>query len=337
MQTQTNTNKTPVHIKAQHNDEFRRFSLSETTFSALETMLRTLFNIPSEPLKVKFLDDEKDWILISSDMELEHAIEISTLPIRIQVSLLGQVSVVLPPCCEPVKQESQAEVPEPSEEFCWRRRGCGRGMGRGCGGRGPMISKEERLALKKARLAGRISALETALLDPSLPPERERTISWKLENLKYKMEAFDTMKDSLAAEGEEEGKGPWRRGFGCGPCDGGEQASEYEVPCRGPFGRGRGGRRGRGRQESQQQQQEVPAGTTTTTATATTAPATTEMGDHVCGKKWAVPKEVWAHFQECKENLKVARRSGDALAIKNAYEAFVLAKEQKKEARYPKQ
>jgi len=335
MQTQTNP-KTPVHIKVQHNEEFRRFSLSETTFSVLDTKLRTLFNIPSEPLKIKFLDDEKDWILISSDMELEHAIEILILPIRVQVSL-SQASVVFPPCCEPVKQSSQPEVPEPSEEFCWKRRGgCGhRGMGRGCGGRGPMISKEERLALKKARLAGRISALETALLDPSLPPERERTLSWKLENLKYKMETFDSIKDSLASEGETECPGPWRHGFGCGPCDGGEQASESEVPCRGHFGRGRGGRRGRGRQESHQQQ-EVPVSTATTTTT-TTEPATTAVEtDHVCGKKWAVPKEVWAHFQECKENLKVARRSGDPLAIKNAYEAFVLAKEQKKESRYPK-
>jgi len=317
MQTQTTINNT-VHIKAQHNDEFRRFSLSEITFAALETMLRTLFSIPSEPIKVKFMDDEKDWILISSDMELEHAVEISTFPIRVQVSLSGQVSASQNASESIEKQENQADAPETNEDFCWRRRGgChGRGMGRGCGGggRGPMISKEERLALKKARIAGRISALETALLDPSLPPERERTISWKLENLKYKLDTLETMKDSLASEpqGEEHSR-PWRKGPG--PC-GGEMPAEGEFHCRGPCGRGRGGRRGRGRQENQE----------TTTET---------EGDH-CGKKWVVPKESWSHFQECKENLKVARQSGDAEAIKVAYEAFVLAKEKKKETRYPK-
>jgi len=254
------------------------------------------------------MDDEKDWILISSDLELAHAVEINPSPIRIQVTLTSTVP-------EPEKQENQADVG--SEEFPWKRRGCGRGMGRGCGGgRGPMISKEERLALKKARIAGRISALETALLDPSLPSERERTITWKLENLKYKLEGFDAVKDSLAEPTEGEERGHWRRGPGC---DGGEQVPEGEFPSfRGHCGRGRGGRRGRGRQHDSQQEE-----------------ATTETeGDHVCGKKWVVPKEAWAHFQECKENLKVARSSGDAEAIKVAFEAFSLAKEKKKEARY---
>jgi len=317
MQTQTNTsNNTPVHIKAQHSDEFRRFSLPEVTFESLETMLRSLFSIPSEPIKVKFLDDENDWILISSDMEFQHAVELSTSPLRIQITLYGQTPT-------PVPAPVQPEVP-PTSEFCFQRRGCGRGMGRGRGGRGPMISKEDRIALKKARIAGRISALETVLLDPSLPAERERSISWKLENLKYKLERMEKMKETLAGEQQdekvqEEPSAQWRHGHGCSPCDGVDQP-DGEFPCRRHHcgrGRGRGGNCRRGRQEGQ-----------------TEVTAETE-GDHEC-KKWVVPKEAWSHFQECKENLKIARRSGDAEAVKVAFEAFALAKEQKKEARFPK-
>jgi len=188
-----------------------------------------------------------------------------------------------------------------------------------------MISKEDRIALKKARIAGRISALETVLLDPSLPAERERSISWKLENLKFKLEKMEKMKETLAGEQqtekvEEESLGHWRHGHGCSPCDGVDQP-DGEFPCRRQHpcgrGRGRGGHCRRGRQEGQGE-----------------ATAETE-GDHEC-KKWVVPKEAWSHFQECKENLKIARRSGDAEAVKVAFEAFALAKEQKKEARFPK-
>jgi len=303
MQTQTNTNETPVHIKAQHNDEFRRFSLSNVTFTSLETMLRKLFNI-SESIKVRFLDDENDWVVISSDLELQHAVEISTSPIRIQITLTGKAPVV--------------PTPEPTEaQFSFRGQGCGRGKGRGCCG---MIPKEEMLALKTTRIAARISALETALLDPSLPSDRQQAITWQLEKLKLKLERIKTFKNTLTAvpqveNTEGEPRRHWRRGPGCGPCDREVNQLPYgDFPWR-HCGRGRGGRCERGRLAGQE--------------------AATE-GDHACGKKWSVPKESWAHFQECKENLKIARCSGDAEAVKIAFEAFVLAKQQKKETRYPK-
>jgi len=61
-----------------------------------------------------------------------------------------------------------------------------------------------------------------------------------------------------------------------------------------------------------------------------------QVGDHLLGKKWVVPKETWIQFQESKENLKRARQSGDAETIKKALEAFVIAKQLKKEHRFPK-
>jgi len=352
MQTQTNDKQTPVHIKAQHNDEFRRFSLHDLTFASLDSMLRTLFNITSD-IKVKFLDDEKDWILVSSDHELQHAVEISTSPIRIQVTLVGTATVASVPL------ETQTKVgaaPEGSEEqFSCQKRGCRRGMGRGGCGKGPMLSDEERVALKTARITGRISALETALLEPSLPSDRARAITWRLEHLKSKLEKIKSAptKESQGEGLQEEHGRPWRRGPG-GPCC---ELDAGHVPCGdapaawGHCGKGRGGRCARARFDAQRaSESDVPCGDVPAAwghsgrgrggrcarARFDVQRASESEGEHVCGKKWVVPKEAWAHFQECKENLQVARRSGDAEAIKVAFEAFLLAKKEKKEARYSK-
>jgi len=339
MQTQTITNKTSVHIKAQHNDEFRRFSLSTLVFSSLESTVRTVFSIPSDTLfKVKYLDDEKDWVLFSSDSELQHAVDLSTSPLRLLVVL---------PEDTPAKKQEVKPVEPTSEPFCcrgkWRGRGgrgCRGGLGMGGMGRGPMISKEERLTMKTSRISGRISVLEATLLDPTLTSDRERAITWKLEQLKQKLERFETMKSSVGKVGQAEEKEaePIHGQQSCSPCGlpCGLPCSEPQAPVptstdadadehpwacggggrwRGKCGRGRGGWR---RQE------------------ATGATTTEEEGDHSCGKRWVVPKETWAHFQECKEKLRVARSSGDAEAIKVALEEFMLAKEQKKAARFPK-
>jgi len=307
MQTQTNINNT-VHIKAQHNDEFRRFSLSTIAFASLESLLLKLFNITSD-IKVKFLDDENDWILISSDVELQHAIEISTSPIRIQVTLLGAT------------QEKKSEVEAGEQQFGFQRRGCGKGMGRGGCGRGPMVSKEERLAFKTTRITGRIAALEAVLLEPSLTSDRERAITWRLEHMKSKLEKINAMKSTLTTESqsdktEEEPRRHCRRGqgHGFGPCHEGEigHVPCGDAPAWGHCGRGRGGKCRRARGEN------------------------AEAEGHPCGKWSEVPEETRAKFHECKQNMWVARRSGDAEAFKVAQEAFMLAKKEMKEARCSK-
>jgi len=313
MQTPTNTNKT-VHIKAQHNDEFRRFSLSSLTFASLESTLQTVFGFPLETVfRIKFLDDEKDWILFSSDFEFQHAIELSTSPLRILLVLPGDT---------PVKGQSQdvkpllPEEPDHRWEAKWRGRG-GRGCGRGGMTRGgPMIRKEERQAMKTARISGLISALEATLLDPTLTSDRERAITWKIDRLRQKLERFETVKPTTTGSEEREVE---MKEADCPEEVKQVPASDPADVDEKPWSRGRGRcGRGRGRQER------------------TTVPTTEEEGDHPCGKKWLVPKETWAHFQECKGNLVVARRSGDAEAIKVAFEAFMLAKEQKKATRYAK-
>jgi len=268
--------------------------------------------------------------VFSSDYELQHALELTGSPLRITVFLnqpaqpqppvTPQETIVVP--ITPVSDDVEEQLPP------WRRGGLGRG------GRGPTLTKEERIALKKTRISTRLSLLEAQLVDPSLASERERAITWRISKLREKLEGLLEER----ADGEIYGCGserPWRPHTHVHPpgfehVHPHEHYHHHEVEASGhPHGpcrsRGRGCRGGRGRWArdavAQQQQEETQ---------------NIQDGAQPLGKKWVVPKETWIQFQEAKENLKVARSSGDAEAIKNALEALVIAKQFKKEHRYPK-
>jgi len=282
------------HVKVQFNEEFRRFSLQDPSFSTLEATLRDSFQIPNGlALKLKFQDDEKDWVVFSSDVELQHALELSGSPLRLTI-VFDKPEVALKPKSQPVA------VDEP----------CRRGPCGGRGGRFASLSKEEREAFKKTRISTRISLLESQLAEPSLSSERERAITWKLSKLREKLER---------QEDEPEIERPWRHHHMLHhDVEGGHPHEHPHGPCRGRGGRGRGcGGRGRWTREA-------------------AAEENAEDGDHILGKNWVVPKQTWMQFQESKENLRAARRSGDAEAVKKALEVFEAAKQLKKEHRYPK-
>jgi len=310
MQSQQESFVTPnsFHFKVQFKDEFRRFSLQNPSFSALEVTLRSSYQIPHHlALKIKFQDDEKDWVVFSSDFEFQHALQLSGSPLRITFVILDQPEEQVP-----IKSQTVPAV----EEQPFKRGPCGRG-GRGRGGRGPVLTREEREAFKRTRISTRISLLESQLADPSLSSERHRAITWKLSKLREKLETLSTEKPEPDYSETEK---PWRHhghfphhGEGCNP----DEHLLPHGPCRGRSGRGRGCGRGRWAREEETQEK--------------------EDGDHILGKKWVVPKQTWIQFQESKENLRAARRSGDAEAIKKALEAFVAAKQMKKEHRYPKE
>jgi len=68
-----------IHIKARLDDDFRRFQ-SPNDYTTVLTTLRTLFHIPEqETFLIKFLDDEGDLCIISSQLEFEFAVAHSTL------------------------------------------------------------------------------------------------------------------------------------------------------------------------------------------------------------------------------------------------------------------
>jgi hypothetical protein len=179
---------TEIHIKAVlDNEEFRRFSLNPPTFDNLRSTLQRLFNIQSN-FSVKFQDDEKDWVLISSDEELLYAVELAGTPLRLQLN--------------PMITPAKPEIAETQTEDGFR--GAGRGWGRGkrgCrgrfGGEKPHFSKEERLAHKTSRLADRISGLETKINSGQLTTEREKVLRWRLVQLQDKLAWVTAVNASL--------------------------------------------------------------------------------------------------------------------------------------------
>jgi hypothetical protein len=173
MQSQQITTN-PVHIKVAYENEFRRFLLTPVSFEQLETTLKNLFSLNAE-FRIKFKDDEDDWVLLTSDQELIYATELSGSPLRLQVSINPSA--------------------QPAENARGRGgKGCrGRGLGRG-----GLISPEERLTAKSSRLADRIAELEEKINSGKLTADRERVIRWRLLKLQDKLAVVKSKKESFA-------------------------------------------------------------------------------------------------------------------------------------------
>jgi len=77
-----------IPIKLIYGDQIRRFTTDLTSFSKLESDIRVIFNweIDSK-FDVKYLDDEKDLILISSDEELKAATQLFKDPQTLRLIL----------------------------------------------------------------------------------------------------------------------------------------------------------------------------------------------------------------------------------------------------------
>jgi hypothetical protein len=290
--TQTTQTISPVHVKVALDNEFRRFLLNPISFDHLEKTLKTLFSLQSE-FRIKFQDDENDWVLITTDQELVYATELSGSPLRLQVKLLSSDT--------PAKADAESL----SATERGRGRGC-RGRGRGAG-RGGLKSREERLSNKSSRLAERINQLETKLSSPKLTSERERVIRWRLAKLKEKLALITAVKESLA---NSDGA----------PAESTDPVAEVVTPneeeeekpsCR-------GGRRGRGcrggwRRAMEEEGSDQPRGCK--------------------GRRARIAPELIANFRQCKANLQAARESGNAEEINSCLEAFRVAKAAKWEAR----
>jgi len=302
MQTTQQTTNSPVHIKVAHGNEFRRFLLTPKTYVQLETTLKTLFNLESG-FRIKFQDDENDWVLLTTDEELSYATELSGSPLRLQI--------------KPLETPVQTETQFPTCERGRGRGGRGKcGQGRGAG-RGGCKSPEERLTFKSSRLTERINQLEAKLNSNKLPSERERVIRWRLSNLQEKLEFVKATQASLETNQPgaptfpldnpvpvpldsesvtptptEEGERPWRGRGGC---------------TRGPgCGGGRGGWR-----RAMEGGEERP----------------------IRGRKARIAPEIMANLRQCKADLFAAREAGEsAEKVAALKEAFQTAKAAKWEA-----
>jgi hypothetical protein len=294
--TSTYNNAEAVHIKVELDNEFRRFSLTTPTFNNLESTLRTLYNLGEGDLKIKFLDDEKDWILLSSDQELQYALELNGTPLRLSVKVSSL----------PAHTEAQEASTESSQ---YERRGRGRG-GRGRGARdGPALSPNERLERKTSRLTERIAFLEEKINSNTLTSDRERVLRWRLEQVQHKLAFVRTKKDNLMSADQDGGKSTEKSTE-----PGSDFVPEPTKVCGRGRGRGRGGRGGRGRGCFPAEQPEA------TPVDPANTPVPTD--------------DTFAHFFKCKTALKAARESGNKEDIKACQAAFREAKQAK--AAHPK-
>eukprot|EP01125_Pyxidicula_operculata_P003049 TRINITY_DN131_c0_g1_i1.p1 TRINITY_DN131_c0_g1~~TRINITY_DN131_c0_g1_i1.p1 ORF type:complete len:326 (-),score=87.47 TRINITY_DN131_c0_g1_i1:106-1083(-) len=68
--------QTQIHVKVTCNEEHRRFLLGEKSFQALTDKIRNLFNFDGASFVTKYQDDEGDWVTVTSDTELEFALQL---------------------------------------------------------------------------------------------------------------------------------------------------------------------------------------------------------------------------------------------------------------------
>lgn len=292
---------TSIHIKVELAGEFRRFALATPTFQTLESVLRELYELKAtDELKVKFLDDEKDWVLIASDQELLYAVELTGTPLRLSLKVLSVEGTTSTTSTTTATDAPVSIAP--------------RGRGRGGRGKGLGLSstQQERLKGKSDRITERITALEAKLSSGNLNSERERVLRWRLQNLQNKLSLVNQKQQSLESalsDGNNTNKA------------GNVEEPTAERGCRGRGGRGRGlGRGGRGkglgRFASEAPAPETPETCETPTPTTTT---TTGRSPSLISSP--------AHFLECRANLKAARRTGNEAEIKTCLAAFKEAKE----------
>lgn len=216
MQQQNNETALNVHIKVEYNEEYRRFVVETLSFAHLDKTLRTLLNIdPAQAIRILFLDDEKDWVLITSDDELTYAWELSASLLRLSVR--PEALAIPSSGFRPTEAAPAAAL---------------RGMrGRGCRGGMARADPATRIQFFETKIA-RLTERHTALCAKrvSLPEDKARALSWRIAHLENKIEIIKAKKDSLQTEkpqpevtvlGKEEPKATvepvvWRgRGGGC--------------------------------------------------------------------------------------------------------------------------
>jgi len=123
-----------VHVKLQFGSEYRRFFIqSDSKFSQLKEKIITILNL-KEDFTIRYLDEEKEWITIGSDVELETGF--------VLVDKIFRIQVIATPSSNPLKLEETLKLnPIPDSQTCddeefldeddhCFRRGRGRGKGR---------------------------------------------------------------------------------------------------------------------------------------------------------------------------------------------------------------
>jgi len=315
-QQQSNVNQA-LHFKVEYNNEFRRFFLNNPTFAEVEKTLKTLFSInETSSIKIKFLDDEKDWVNLSTDQELQYAVELVERPLRLSVSLT------------PDPSSTDARPCHWGGKGRWNREKCG---GKWKDGEDASLSPEERRARKSTRLSSRIAQLEAKLASGELPSDRTRVLTWRLSLLRDKLANVQAQQNAVTAPAAPQESTPVEAVKQETPTE----PTPTEAPARGRGcrGRGRGGCRGRGGRKNLDED----ASPSPIFVAKTNLKAARQTGDVEEIKKCR--EALWEAKQKAKEERgfdledselfrekSKARESGDANQIQLCREELVKAK-----------
>jgi len=177
------------------------------SFEHLERTLRTLLNIePTLAVTILFLDDEKDWVLLSSDDELSYAWELSGSLLRLSVKPKTDQPAIVAPAVETPNPVFSRRAQSESEDWrAGRRGGCrgGRGGGQGRWGKKDrdegswILARQEIVDAKLVRLSSKQEMLSAKLASGDLTEDKARAITWRLSHLQNKIDGFKWKKEAL--------------------------------------------------------------------------------------------------------------------------------------------
>jgi len=221
MQT-TNETKKVIHIKAELNGEFRRFSLDKTDFTHLLETIISVYSLPcDEKLRISFVDDEKDLVTISSDAELLYAVDLCQ-PLRLTVTKISEAVLHHTPEADDGQRGKWAQKPGWKNDKRWKDF--------------HSPTNEEKIQSKITYLSERVLHVESLLASGELPAHRERTLTWKLEKLRDKLVYFKTLQTDPSARGRGRGgrggRGRGGRGRGCGEWEGPKEVDPVAAHLR---------------------------------------------------------------------------------------------------------
>jgi len=124
-----NINKKQIHCKLTYNDQIRRFIFNGTEFAELRGHVSNLLSLPVDGFVLKYVDNESDLITITSNEDLNLALELSDKILRLVIESFPFSTPTTTAAGTVFPQNPTPATALP--EYYHGRGGRGRGRGRG--------------------------------------------------------------------------------------------------------------------------------------------------------------------------------------------------------------
>jgi len=191
METKTSN----VHVKVEFQNEIRRFPLNTPSFTYLLNLSRTLYGVGENViLTAKWLDDEGDWVTITTDEELDYAISVQSQTKTFKIKLSSTQSEN-----NPVSADAHVNWKD------WRKQKKAK----------KQELLEQRLELVRTKIAGEVNESE------------KRALLWRESKIEEKLER---VKQFSSSDDSDDGCHKWQRGRGrgrFGGCGGGRGRGRF--------------------------------------------------------------------------------------------------------------